>query len=169
MPYLTGQIKLCRTNQNTFFLHDVSSKVYTKHFVITVQPSSPMDSVPSRCRQKTAVNARLHRDTFATKKSDAWSRLPICAKPCDKTSNHSNRITHYNHRFSSYMFQSWISKQHFQLRPKVATNIVFVPGTTISLRSHNRSHAKCRIELLGFFGKMFSARKKLCYDIRDEI
>ena len=52
MPYLTGQIKLCRTNQNTFFLHDLSSKVYTKHFVITVQPSSPMDSVPAGADKK---------------------------------------------------------------------------------------------------------------------
>lgn len=55
MPYLTGQIKLCRTNQNnqnTFFLYDLSSKVYTKHFVITVQPSSPMDSVPAGADKK---------------------------------------------------------------------------------------------------------------------
>ena len=75
---------------------------------------------PSRRRQKTAVNARLHCDTFATKKSDAWSRLPICAKHCDKTSNHSKRITQYNHRSSRpnktycIRFKVWVSKQHFQ-------------------------------------------------------
>jgi len=71
------------------------------------------------------------------------------------------------------VFILYVSRLDFEATLPVAAKgrdkYRFVPGTTISLRSFNRSHAKCRIELLGFFGKMFSARKKLCYDIRDEI